>query len=343
MKNDINIFFASDDEYAPFVAVAMTSICYNTKESIKFYIIEDGISKFHKQLISSLTDRFSNCTVSFFDINTKIIFDKFFLGIENRITFSTYSRFLIPQLVKDIDRSIYLDADIICLGNIAELYEHDLDEFSLGAIGHAFFKDTSIAHLVDNIYTSIDLNPKLHNYFNAGVLLIDCNAWREQDITKKLLYIASTYKKKLSFADQCTLNICFSNNNYKELDRKYDFMTQDCNYFFNVDKVEYARLARNALIRHFESSKKPWLTDTAFNGKSLENFQDFWFFAAMTPFYAGLQQQFTANMIKKTFLLQSMSTTGETQSSKRKLDKNMLAALRAKVVAAKVCDMKEQP
>ena len=48
---NIPVFLASDDRYAPFVAVTAVSILKNTNERINFYVLDCGISERKKKKI----------------------------------------------------------------------------------------------------------------------------------------------------------------------------------------------------------------------------------------------------------------------------------------------------
>lgn len=50
----IPIFLSSDNNYAPYIAIAIASICDNTKSFCNFYILDGGISKENKSYINSL-------------------------------------------------------------------------------------------------------------------------------------------------------------------------------------------------------------------------------------------------------------------------------------------------
>ena len=41
--SNIPIFLSSDDNYAPFVATTIASICDNTKSFCEFYVLDGGI------------------------------------------------------------------------------------------------------------------------------------------------------------------------------------------------------------------------------------------------------------------------------------------------------------
>ena len=45
------------------------------------------------------------------------------------------------------------------------------------------------------------------NYFNSGVLLIDCIKWRNEEIVGILLETAKEYANQVLYGDQCILNM----------------------------------------------------------------------------------------------------------------------------------------
>ncbi|MDS7999096.1 glycosyltransferase, partial [Streptococcus pneumoniae] len=73
-----------------------------------------------------------------------------------------YARYLISRLITE-DRVVYLDSDIIVNGDLSPLFELSLGDYSLAAV-----RD------VDG------------NGFNSGMLVIDCQKWREKDVTSML-------------------------------------------------------------------------------------------------------------------------------------------------------------
>lgn len=50
----IPIFLSSDNNYAPFVATTIASICDNTKSFCDFYILDGGIEEENKEKFVSL-------------------------------------------------------------------------------------------------------------------------------------------------------------------------------------------------------------------------------------------------------------------------------------------------
>ena len=293
----IPIFLASDDNYAPFVASTIASICDNTKSFCDFYILSDGITKKNQEIISSMKDKFPNFSIEFLQIDAQNLFKNFTTA--KSITLSTYNRFLIPQLKPDIDRALYSDVDVIVLGDIAQMYEEDLDGYILGAIWEEYAEKT------DNIRRREALGfSAQHKYFSAGNLLIDCKKWRENNITEKLFEIEKKYRDRLLYADQDVLNIAFDNN-YKPLPKKYCYIFQDFFFYKNHD----------ILIRHYNGPIKPWRINPDTHTHLIPNIDDFWHYAKMTPYYDEIYQK-TLNKQEQDSLLRQLRLTNIMQKNK---------------------------
>ncbi|MDE6735530.1 MAG: hypothetical protein K2J64_08705, partial [Desulfovibrio sp.] len=105
--------------------------------------------------------------------------------------------------------------------------------------------------------------------------------------TRKLLEIAADIREKNVWGDQDVLNIGFECA-YAPLDHIFNFTTRAA-----LGKEPEFRRDRDAIIvRHFESERKPWLTSMYTREEPLPHFEDFWKYAALTPFYASLQEAY---------------------------------------------------
>ena len=260
---NIPVFLASDNNYAPFVAITIASICNNTESFIDFYILDGGISEEYKEKIISLKDQFTNFSIEFISIDFEKEFKNFTASAY--LSLATYSRFLIPNLKPQISKAIYLDVDVILQGDIKEFFNKNINNYIIGAI-----KDQGDTIYITNCKLSMDMNLE-SPYFNAGVLLINCEAWRENNILQKLLDIEKQYHDKLLCNDQDVLNKCFENN-YELLDNKYNSL---------VSKD-------NTIIRHFYGSAKPWQCSPAIKTEFFPDKDLFWEYAKSTHFYDEL-------------------------------------------------------
>ena len=260
---NIPIFLSSDDNYAPFVATTIASICDNTKSFCDFYILDGGISDENKRKICELKSLFSNFSIEFIRIDINSSFKEF--AESSYITKSMYSRFLIPNIKPEIDRAIYSDVDVIVLGDIAKMYSENLDGYDVGAVWEGW--------IANKINKSIYINGQ--EPFFSGNLLIDCCKWREKNISNELIKIARNNKENRNVYDQEILNLYFGNN-YKKLSCRYCYAVQFS--LVNYDDVV-------PVIRHFNGSIKPWNIHPDNKTSLMKNLDDFWFYMKKTSFY----------------------------------------------------------
>src|SRR5690242_14963241 len=99
------------------------------------------------------------------------------------ITRATYARIYIPEVLPHSERALYLDCDVMARHDVGELFDCDMG--GAWAMGSPDVQAPFVPFGVPNWYasgrTAADLN------FNAGVLLMDLDAWRRHGLTEELL------------------------------------------------------------------------------------------------------------------------------------------------------------
>ena len=137
--------------------------------------------------------------------------------------------------------------------------------------------------------------PPEHRYFSSGVLVMDCRQWRQQRIAESLLLLYDAYREITQYPDQDPLNKLFADN-YKELDAVYNATDRaflDCLRRGKTD--ELLRLKNGLVVRRF-AGNKPWnqvyLYSDLENKGCSDQFNDWWFFASLTPFCQSLENDF---------------------------------------------------
>lgn len=279
--HNIPIFLSSDNNYAPFVATTIASICDNTKAFCNFYILDGGITEKNKEKICELKKQFNNFDIKFIDIR-KIVGS---FCTNDRYSSSTmFARFFIPNLISKIDKAIYSDVDVIVIGDIAEMYEENLEHYTLGAIQAPFVNCKQ-----QKAYMNYSEG---HIYFCSGNLLINCKKWRTEAITEKLLQLYDKYYDVITSPDQDLLNKCFDSN-YKVLSLKYCVTEYHKDYYAeNIDMI----------IRHYGIKIKPWQLNPTNPTSLYSDLELFWNYAKKTPFYNELFQK-AQNPIEQKQLL----------------------------------------
>ena len=251
-KTRINVCLASGESYLPYMATAMVSVLHTAalNDDIHFYILCNHVSEKSKQYIRTL-QKLKNCEIVFIDVNTEK-FDTF-PSAGAHITNTTYFRYQIAELCPDIDRIVYLDCDTIVKQSLAPLFTQDLTDYYLAGVqdvGYYYWKD----HNPDFIY-------KEGFYINAGVLLINLDAWRKNDLFTKLVEFTLQNAKKIAIGDQDVINqVCFGK--IKQLDYKWN--VQDSFYRTEPERAanpnceQIIKAAENPAIIHYTQAKKPW-------------------------------------------------------------------------------------
>ena len=318
-NSSIPLFFASDDNYAPMVATTILSVLNNTKSDVDFYILSDGISYENQEKIKSVI---KNNYIEFIDVKELL---KNFLGLktDKYVSLASYIRLFIPIIKPNIDKVIYSDVDVIFTGDIKTLYNEDLNDKIIGAVPDIYYKQINN---LNHVYSRLKLNPS-HSYFYSGLLLIDCNKWRGNDVTSRLLNLKDNYKTKIIQGDQDLLNIYFNNNNYKELDVKYEVTNGYIHFYKELsDNQKYS--IDNPVIRHYESATKPWNSTYMANGEKIRDFNLFWNYAKQTPFYDELKQNFDGCVRNEniSFIMQGAIVNDITKDSLESLRKNFPGA-----------------
>jgi lipopolysaccharide biosynthesis glycosyltransferase len=169
---------------------------------------------------------------------------------------ATWYRALVAELLPDLDRVLFLDADLIALDSLEPLWETPLDGRYLAAVTNVFHPN--------HLHRPAELGMTMpQSYFNAGVLLMDLELMRHDGCTEALREYAVANAERLTFRDQDALNVVLGERRLP-LHPRWNCMNGLMEFawapfVFGTQAVEEAR--RNPAIRHFEGQgglNKPW-------------------------------------------------------------------------------------
>ena len=247
----INICLATDENYLKYMATTIVSILTsaNKNDKLHFYILCNDLSTSSKQYIKNLM-RFKIFDIDFIDINIKD-FANFPAGGPH-ISNTTYYRYKIADICKNIDKIIYLDCDMIVKTSLSELFNEDISDYYLGGVedvGYYYWRDKNPNFKCSGFY------------INAGMLLINLNSWRENNIGDKLMEYTSKHYNEIIIGDQDVINIVCKNN-IRPL--KYQYNVQDSFYrqklevAKNPNKKRIIKASKNPVIIHYTNTRKPW-------------------------------------------------------------------------------------
>lgn len=139
--------------------------------------------------------RLAGCRMSFRYIPLKGRLEG--LYIDPRYTEAASFRLLLPELLPEYDKILYLDCDIIVRQDVGKLYrETDLGENWMGVVFEAPIEQQA------ERFRALGCDPT--RYFNSGFLLMNLAQMRKDGVTEKLLEACRV--PYLEFPDQDALN-----------------------------------------------------------------------------------------------------------------------------------------
>lgn len=262
-RKEIPVFFATDDNYAPFLSVSLTSMLANSSKDYiyRIFVLTTSLNtEYEKKLQENLPE---NATIEFISLKNELdkIQGMFFL--RDYYSKETYYRFFIANLFPNYDKVLYLDCDIIVLGDISELYNVELGNNLVAAAPEEVMGEVKV--FGDYVEQTLDIKTK--NYFNAGILLMNTKLFRKERIAEKFVDLLNKYKFTVT-QDQDYLNVlCKGRVNYVDLGWN---KTAFKNVKFNDKDLK---------IIHYKMNWKPWHYD------GVEYEKQFWHYAEKTGFY----------------------------------------------------------
>ena len=284
-KPIIPIFFASDDNYVPFLAVTLQSLEQNADTNYRYDIKilnADNISVENKMKVLAEFEK-DDFDIEFVDVTPFIETMSSKLHTRDYYSKSTYYRLLIPNMYPNYDKALYLDCDIAINNSISELYNIDIGENYVGAI-----PDQSVLYMSDEFKDYVENRvgvEKFNQYFNAGILVMNLKKLREINFEDKFIQLLTSVKFDVA-QDQDYLNaIC--KGHVKFIDETWNSMPIP---------VDINRPQRPALV-HYNLSFKPWHIDDLI----YEEF--FWNYARKTSYIETILN------IKKSYSKQMQENT----------------------------------
>ena len=264
-KKVIPIFFATDDNYMPFLEVSIRSLKdkASNKYNYNIHVLNIGLKEENKNLVKKLEGK--GFKIFFDDISST--FEEIKSKLRNIYHFSlaTYYRLFIETLYPQYDKVLYLDCDICVNGDVSKLYNNSLKGYKLAGVTDQF-----VAMVPEfREYVSTVLGVDAEDYINAGIILMNLAEFRKAKIQDTFIDLINTYNFDSVAPDQDYLNyLCRG---------KIKYLKNGWN------KMPLQTKAEGGLnLIHYNLFAKPWQNDDVY-------YQEyFWDVAKKSPFYENI-------------------------------------------------------
>ena len=265
-ENTVNVFFASDRNYLPYLAVAIQSLSAHAAKGY-FYNVRILSEDLTSESFVGIMDKLKpNVKISVFSVSDKISSIKKELALRLRDYYSDaiYYRIFIAEMFPSLKRAVYLDSDIVLNEDVARLHFTPLGDNLLGAV-----TDESVMAM-DTFCEYVKRHVKMkraEDYFNSGVLVMNLEKMREERIKDQFINLLCKYNFKTVAPDQDYLNfLCRGKIHYLERGWNKHAIAEN-----TIDRSEL-------YLMHYNMFNKPWKYE------NVQNEDLFWKFAKKTSF-----------------------------------------------------------
>lgn len=246
--DNIHVAFALDQNLADMLPAVVRSLAAHTQRPVTAHILSRGLDRTYLDRLAAAAPQIGFILYDFtaIDYGEK-------LRMLMHTTVSTMDRLLLPELLKHIDKILYLDVDILVEDDVGKVFDMDIEGKPLAGKFTTFDSWKTGTRLV--MRASLTLKPedawhirrRLHhegslafNTFNAGVVLLNLRKMRADRFSWKSIPLIENF----AFNDQDALNV-YARDQVVPLAPRWNLVpSQD--YFENPG------------IIHWAGQVKPW-------------------------------------------------------------------------------------
>jgi lipopolysaccharide biosynthesis glycosyltransferase len=250
-----------DDAFAFPLAVALSSALRNLRagQAAQVYVLNDGITTAKRMRIERVVQA-ARAEAQFHWVEADMLPVRH-LPTSKQYSRAMYLRLLIPDLLPQHQRAIYLDSDLIVERDLAELWDMPLgDAFCLAVENYT---DPTVATALRHVVQEPKIDPNIP-YLNSGVLLMNLHRWRDEQMTAQVIGVLEQYHSEFLFPDQDAISVALAGR-WLKLDPRWNVQQSTLadygprRHMSAADSAAFqAKVANNPFIMHFTGTRKPW-------------------------------------------------------------------------------------
>lgn len=271
-KNVIPVFYACDDNFVKYTIVSLHSLMENAKAdaAYRIHVLHTDISEdMQKKMLAMATDKFH---IQFDSVTEYLDSISERLPVRDYYSKTTYYRLFIAEMFPEYDKAVYIDSDTVVLGDMSELFSIDIGEYYAGACN----EQVMIQEDVYGTYVESVLGINRHQFFNAGMLVINCRQFRKNHVLEQFTSLLHMYNFVVT-QDEDYLNLICK-------DKVFWFPQK-----WNVEVFGELPVAEEEIrILHYIMVSKPW------HYKECRLKDYFWNYAKKTVVYEEIKAELEA-------------------------------------------------
>lgn len=259
-NTEIPVVLALDSKYILQSFVVLHSILMKSSGRFSFILISgDDIEDFAEECVKKLEQKYSNFKLLFKKIDASSFANAQIHNVH--LSKAAYYRLLIPNILNEYEKCIYLDCDVLVNNDISELYDIDITDYYVAGVKDGSLIEGSHVRIGHQEILKIT---SMNRYINSGVLLMNLKKMRSDKMVERFMAQA---KKENLYEDQDVINVCCYDG-IKILPLKYNLFQ-----FYLGKKIdELKKLScyeaedfdfdcNHPFILHTVGVCKPWLSE----------------------------------------------------------------------------------
>jgi lipopolysaccharide biosynthesis glycosyltransferase len=269
MKQTLHVAAACDQSYAMPLAVTLASLSANLHRSwsVRAHVLHRELPLDVRRKIEQSVPQ-GTVEINLIEIGASHLESlRATLRSFDTVSLESYYRLLLPEVLpRDLDKVIYLDSDLVVVGDLSNLWNLDVTATSLLAAPELAPASSLVSSPAGiRLYRELGLSPDL-KFFNSGVMLVNLQKWRQDRVALQAFVYLEAAIHYLRWHDQEALNAVLAGD-WRELDLRWNITMHifraDTNAARNQD------LFRQPYIVHFNSAIKPWQPDFSLGFRDL--------------------------------------------------------------------------
>lgn len=199
---ELSVLYVTDEKFAPIVGVSVTSLFENNSANeiaLTVYILTTDMGKKNQSRFEQLEEKYQQKIhiISVGDQLKKI--ERLNLAQYRGSAMANLRLYFDKYVPQRVQRLLYIDADTIICGSVSPLANMKMEDKMLGMVCDAYGDI-----IADSEYKDGD-------YYNSGVILIDCEKWRKGMWRKRIIKYINHYGAQFAHPDQDIFNIVCRN------------------------------------------------------------------------------------------------------------------------------------
>ena len=281
-SDSMQVIYGATENYVLPALVSIWSMWQNSSQPVEVTLYVENMQQQSLDLIGLARDRLRvPVQGKSFD---ETGFEKY--ASQSKVSYPVVSLLplVLPRLVER--RCLFIDVDTLVMGDIWELLSVDLNGMPIGAcvdMGQVHLEDKICTVRISDLIhpsrarlkrkTNIDRIRNLgfvpgENYFNSGVLIMDCGAIRDQYPDWESLASMDKLRPYTSMPDQDRLNEFFAGcwfrlplkwNVRTGLKRDFEWMPYKYRDISEDLRVQIQEAIQDPKLWHFTGKRKPWI------------------------------------------------------------------------------------